>query len=139
MQERISCVATCRDAAPVSAPDRKQPFAGLLPDSEVIQRIELAESSVKHAFRGVCPPPDLIQAQPHAAGMTNSSVIAVTDNNAAAARIIPNIVLIYAALLSFSIGNYLLHKVDQQASIDARGQHMLYYTIVSRRIPSCRQ
>ena len=30
-------------------------FAGLLPDSEVIQRIEIAESPVKRAFRGVCP------------------------------------------------------------------------------------
>jgi len=29
--------------------------AGLLPDSEVIQRVEIAESSVKRAFRGVCP------------------------------------------------------------------------------------
>ena len=30
---------------------------GLLPDSEVIQRVEIAESPVKRAFRGVRPPP----------------------------------------------------------------------------------
>ena len=30
-------------------------FAGLLPDSEVIQRVEIAESPVKRAFRGVNP------------------------------------------------------------------------------------
>jgi hypothetical protein len=29
-------------------------FAGLLPDSEVIQRVKIAESPVKRAFRGVC-------------------------------------------------------------------------------------
>ena len=40
-------------AAPVSAPARKQPSAGFLPDSEVIQRVEIAESPVKRAFRGV--------------------------------------------------------------------------------------
>ena len=30
--------------------------AGLLPDFEVIQRVEIAERPVKRAFRGVCPP-----------------------------------------------------------------------------------
>ena len=34
-------------------------FAGLLPDSEVVQRVEIAESPVKRAFRGVCPHPVL--------------------------------------------------------------------------------
>ena len=33
-------------------------FAVFLPDSKDIQRVEIAESSVKRAFRGVCPPPD---------------------------------------------------------------------------------
>jgi len=50
------------DAAPVSDPAREQPFAGLLPDSEVIQRVEIAESPVKRTFRGVCPPSVLPEA-----------------------------------------------------------------------------
>ena len=36
-------------------PRPTQPFAGLLPDSKVIQRVEIAESPVKRAFRGACP------------------------------------------------------------------------------------
>ena len=35
-------------------------FAGLLPDFEVIQRVEIAESPVKRVFRGVCPHPFLL-------------------------------------------------------------------------------
>ena len=34
-------------------------FAGFLPDSKDIQRVEIAESPVKCAFRGVCPHPVL--------------------------------------------------------------------------------
>jgi len=45
--------------APVSAPARNKRFAGLLPDSKDIQRVEIAEKPVKCAFRGVRPPPDL--------------------------------------------------------------------------------
>jgi len=44
---------------PFLRPPGNSRFAGLLPDSEVIQRVEIAESPVKRAFRGVCPPPDL--------------------------------------------------------------------------------
>ncbi len=34
---------------------RHSRFAGILPDSVVIQRVEIAESPVKRALRGVCP------------------------------------------------------------------------------------
>ena len=34
---------------------RHSRIAGILPDSVVIQRVEIAESPVKRAFRGVCP------------------------------------------------------------------------------------
>ena len=37
-------------------------FAGLLPDSEVIQRVEIVESPVKRALRGVCPHPVLVKS-----------------------------------------------------------------------------
>ena len=37
------------------SPPESLRFAGLLPDSEVIQRVEIAESPVKRAFRGVRP------------------------------------------------------------------------------------
>ena len=41
-------------------------LAGLLPDSNVIQRVEIAESPVKRAFRGVRPPPvRLFVSPPH--------------------------------------------------------------------------
>ena len=44
--------------APVSPSARKQPpRERLLPASEVIQRVEITESLVKRAFRGVCPHP----------------------------------------------------------------------------------
>ena len=39
--------------APVSTPAREQPSAGFRPDSKVSQRVEIAESPVKRAFRGV--------------------------------------------------------------------------------------
>ena len=44
----------CR--AHFSAPPGNSRLAGLLPDSNVIQRVEIAESPVKCAFCGVCPP-----------------------------------------------------------------------------------
>ena len=50
--------------APFHCQSRNSRFAGLLPDSEVIQRVETAESPAKHAFRGVCPPPDPTISQP---------------------------------------------------------------------------
>ena len=47
-------------AADLSRPFQRPPgnsrVAWLLLDSEVIQRVEIAESPVKRAFRGACPP-----------------------------------------------------------------------------------
>ena len=45
------------DMRPFHRPPGNSRFAGLRPDSKVILRVEIAESSVKRAFRGVCPPP----------------------------------------------------------------------------------
>ena len=50
--------------APFHCQSKNSRFAGLLLDSEVIQRVETAESPAKHAFRGVCPPPDPTISQP---------------------------------------------------------------------------
>jgi hypothetical protein len=47
----------CQDAAPFSAPPGNSRFAGLLPDSEVILVVDIAEIPEKRAFRGVCPHP----------------------------------------------------------------------------------
>ena len=44
---------------PFQRPPGYSRFAGLLLDSKVIQRVEIAESPVKRAFRGVCPHPVL--------------------------------------------------------------------------------
>ena len=54
-----SALSTSHTAAPqrpFHRPPGNSRLAGLLPDSNVIQRVEIAESSVKRAFRGVCPP-----------------------------------------------------------------------------------
>ena len=48
-QERGGFAAMPR---PFQLPTGNSRFAGLLPDSEVIQRVEIAESPVKRAFRG---------------------------------------------------------------------------------------
>ena len=52
----------CRGSEPFGEqpPLRNSRFAWFLPASEVIQRVEIAKSPVKRAFRGVCPPPCLV-------------------------------------------------------------------------------
>ena len=52
-QERGGFAAMLR---PFQLPTGNSRSAGLLPDSEVIQRVKIAESPVKRAFRGVRPP-----------------------------------------------------------------------------------
>ena len=45
---------------PFQCPPGNSRFAGFLPDSKDIQRVEIAESPVKRVFRGVCPHPFLL-------------------------------------------------------------------------------
>ena len=55
--EDVRVIYDRRAAAPISEPPGNSRFAGLLLDSKVIQRVEIAESPVKRTFRGVRPPP----------------------------------------------------------------------------------
>ena len=81
----------------VSVSARKQPSAGFRPDSEVVQRVEIAGSPVKRAFRGV--PTDFPPRRPRIpCGKYQLSwrILPLTLALSDAERIVPHSILIFS-------------------------------------------